>query len=288
MDSTIRPADRWFSLWLFAPAAWALYFVGDRFAVLVHEVVGHGFTAWALGGHFEGFAVRLPGGFSYSWLPDGAPPTHELIHRAGGHVSALLTGLAFLALERPAARRGHATGRLVCLVLGAAAMIQISQAVFTGQFSAEREISDVTTIRRMAGDSVAVKALFYALGGAGLVLAPIYLFTRLVEAAGAFIPVATFSARFRVLIAAVGLPLSIFLAFAAPFAAAGEPWRVPIAIGMIAALHGALALVARRDPGLAQPRERFDPRFTAGAIALGVAAWAAIYSWLSEGVHFSR
>ena len=78
-------------------------------AVAIHELLGHGVTAWLLGGTFQGFAL-MPDGMG--WAASSAPD-HENIVLAGGVVAGVLAGVILLLL---ASRMTHPLARMTCLL----------------------------------------------------------------------------------------------------------------------------------------------------------------------------
>lgn len=63
-------------------------------AVIVHEIIGHGVTAWLLGGEFTGFVILPDGmGWASAWSED-----HHNIVLAGGIVVGTIFGLTLLWL----------------------------------------------------------------------------------------------------------------------------------------------------------------------------------------------
>lgn len=87
---------------------WVLLYGTMLLAVTIHEVIGHGLVALALGGHFEGFEIAWDGmGYATAYADDGAPPWHELMVLAGGVAATTMFGVLSLALSRR-----HAAGSL--------------------------------------------------------------------------------------------------------------------------------------------------------------------------------
>jgi len=71
-----------------APLGYVAYIA----SVAIHELVGHGCTAWLLGGQFTGFAL-MPDGMGWA---DGWSPEHENVLLAGGVISGIVFGAMFL------------------------------------------------------------------------------------------------------------------------------------------------------------------------------------------------
>ncbi len=78
-------------------------------AVAIHEILGHGLTAWLLGGRFEGFALMPDGmGWAAAWSDK-----HQNSVHAAGVVAGVLAGLIMLLL---AVRLAHPLARMACLL----------------------------------------------------------------------------------------------------------------------------------------------------------------------------
>ena len=68
-------------------------------SVAIHEIIGHGLAAIALGGKFYGFELELDGmGWASCNLPSGASTTDNIIHLAAGVTATTVTGLVLLAV----------------------------------------------------------------------------------------------------------------------------------------------------------------------------------------------
>ncbi len=85
-------------------------------AVVVHEVIGHGVTAWLLGGEFTGFAILPDGmGWAAAWCEG-----HNNIVLAGGIVTGTVFGLVLMWIG---SRTRHLLSR-AALLLFAECMLQ--------------------------------------------------------------------------------------------------------------------------------------------------------------------
>lgn len=100
--------------WLFylGPLGYVAY-IGS---VTVHEVVGHGLTAWAVGGTFSGFAILPEGmGWATAWSWE-----HHNVVLAGGIAATLVLGVmllvAALVARHPLVRAGLLLA-VTCLLL---------------------------------------------------------------------------------------------------------------------------------------------------------------------------
>lgn len=93
------------------------------FATVVHELVGHGLTALALGGHFDRFIIHWDGmGWAAAYAHRDAPRWHEAVILAGGVISTLLFGAALLAVStavRPLLARMVVLLLAICCLLEA-------------------------------------------------------------------------------------------------------------------------------------------------------------------------
>jgi hypothetical protein len=110
----------------------------------IHEVVGHGVTAWAVGGEFSGFKVCLFGkSYAYAFAAPHGTVSDRVLISAGGIVSGLLFGLLCLL---PALKgREHPFLRLGCAILSAVSLIEATSYAFWGAYRPEGE-ADVATI----------------------------------------------------------------------------------------------------------------------------------------------
>src|SRR5688572_22171752 len=81
-EGAVRLFVRYFVLVLYlAPVAYC----GALLGIAVHEFIGHGVTAWALGGEFSGFALRANVmGWAWAYPARDAPGWHEVAILAGG------------------------------------------------------------------------------------------------------------------------------------------------------------------------------------------------------------
>lgn len=99
-------------------------YIGQILAVAIHEIFGHGLTAVALGGSFDGFGMRWDGmGWAYSSLPPEASHTDAIMRLAAGVTATISSGLVFLALayvfrKRIAVRLALLIGAVSCLLEG--------------------------------------------------------------------------------------------------------------------------------------------------------------------------
>lgn len=84
-------------------------------AVAIHELFGHGVTAWLLGGTFHGFAL-MPDGMG--WAASSAPG-HENIVLAAGVGAGMLFGLIVAWLTT---RLVHPLARMTCLLFAACSL----------------------------------------------------------------------------------------------------------------------------------------------------------------------
>ena len=96
-------------------------------AVAVHELVGHGLVAWAVGGRFEGFMIA-PDLFGWATVSPGPDPgSFPTLRRAailaGGSVSTASAGLALLLLLT-CTRRGGGWARLTAWVAAYALLME--------------------------------------------------------------------------------------------------------------------------------------------------------------------
>ncbi len=88
-----------------APVEYVAYIA----SVAVHEILGHGITAWALGGTFSGFHIFLDGmGWAYAWSEH-----YPNIVLAAGSVASIASGLALTAV---ALRVSHPLARAAVLL----------------------------------------------------------------------------------------------------------------------------------------------------------------------------
>ncbi len=78
-------------------------------AVAIHELLGHGLTAWLLGGTFQGFAL-MPDGMG--WAASSAPGRENIV-LAAGVVAGVLFGIGLLTV---AFRLDHPLARMTCLL----------------------------------------------------------------------------------------------------------------------------------------------------------------------------
>ena len=99
-------------------------YIGQILAVAIHEILGHGLAAVALGGTFDGFGMRWDGmGWAYASLPPEASQTDRIVHLAAGVIATISSGLVFLALahafrRRIAVRFALLIGAVSCLLEG--------------------------------------------------------------------------------------------------------------------------------------------------------------------------
>ena len=125
------------------PWAYAVY-LG---AVLVHEVLGHGVTAWIVGGRFTGMSITLDGG---GWaMANGGD--HQWIVTAAGSVVGVTTGIVFLWLSTR--QRARYPLRLALLLFGAMLVINDTSYPFWGSFFAGRP-SDYGRLVHMADSDI--------------------------------------------------------------------------------------------------------------------------------------
>ncbi len=111
-------------------AVWlALYllpflYVSQILAVAIHEILGHGLAAVALGGSFDGFGMRWDGmGWANATLPPEASQPDRVIHLAAGVTATISSGLVFLVLAYGfrkwiAVRLALLIGAVSCLLEG--------------------------------------------------------------------------------------------------------------------------------------------------------------------------
>ena len=85
--------------WLGAALALPLAYAGSLAAVIVHEALGHGVTAAALGGRFAGLRVRLD---LMGYASVTSPPGARVAVLAGGIVSTTLVGALLVLFSRRA------------------------------------------------------------------------------------------------------------------------------------------------------------------------------------------
>jgi len=141
------------------PWAYAVY-LG---AVLVHEVFGHGVTAWVVGGRFTGLSIRLDGG---GWaLASGGDL--QWVVTAAGSIVGVATGSLFLWLSTHL--RARYLLRLALLFWGLMMVINDTSYPFWGSLFAGRP-SDYGRLVHMA-DSDAVRYGLAAFWGAGFLAA---------------------------------------------------------------------------------------------------------------------
>ena len=143
------------------PWAYAVY-LG---AVLVHEVLGHGMTAWIVGGRFTGMSIRLDGG---GWArADGGDL--QWVVTAAGSIVGVATGTLFLWLSTHL--RARYLLRLALLLWGLMMVINDTSYPFWGSLFAGRP-SDYGRLVYMA-DSGVVRYGLAAFWGAGFLAAMI-------------------------------------------------------------------------------------------------------------------
>lgn len=74
-------------------------YIGIICSTAIHEIVGHGLSAIAYDGTFDGFIIRWDGmGWAYAYVPEGSSITATIIHLAAGIIANILAGLMFLAI----------------------------------------------------------------------------------------------------------------------------------------------------------------------------------------------
>ena len=74
-------------------------YVAGIFAVAIHEILGHGLAAVALGGEFSGFVLRWDTmGWAYSELPQGVAVWHYVFHLGSGVIATTVSGGVLLGL----------------------------------------------------------------------------------------------------------------------------------------------------------------------------------------------
>ena len=84
-------------------------YVGVIAGVAVHEVVGHGLTALAVGGRFEGFELEWYGmGWASAYPAPGAPTWHASVVLLGGVTATVALGGLLLGPGTPRSPRGRA------------------------------------------------------------------------------------------------------------------------------------------------------------------------------------
>jgi hypothetical protein len=72
-------------------------YLGVIFAVAIHEIIGHGLTAFCLGGSFRGFILKWDGmGWASAAPAIGAPGWHQTVILAAGVVATTVCGIALL------------------------------------------------------------------------------------------------------------------------------------------------------------------------------------------------
>lgn len=100
-----------------------LLYVGEILAVAVHEILGHGLAAVALGGTFDGFVLKWDAmGWAYTSLPAGASATDTIVLVAAGVTATTVIGLVFLVCAYVFKRRVDI--RLCVLVLSFACLME--------------------------------------------------------------------------------------------------------------------------------------------------------------------
>ena len=76
-----------------------IFYISQILATGIHEIIGHGLSAVALGGKFNGFTIRWDGmGWAFTRLPLDATKDHEIIRLAAGVISTTIMGVLFLIL----------------------------------------------------------------------------------------------------------------------------------------------------------------------------------------------
>ena len=72
-------------------------YIGLILATASHEILGHGFSAIALGGTFQGFVLKWDGmGWAFSSLPFNTPITSQIVHLAAGVTASTILGFVLL------------------------------------------------------------------------------------------------------------------------------------------------------------------------------------------------
>ncbi len=266
---------------LLVVTVWALLHLANFLGTTIHELVGHGLTALALGGTFTGFEVGFASGFSYSSVPEGAPRWHEVLQLAAGNLSHFLPGLLLIGLERLGRVEKKGELRLGLLTIGTIWVVGACHSFFAGLDS---ETSDAARIVVLSGGSW-VPVAFFRASGLGLFAFPIYLFVRLPRVLGLFESVATVRQRTVLLVGSLGTAPAVAV-YLVPRLPGPADWHESIATVLVVALNGMLVLVARRDPHVAPPTERLGRRFAIGALALALGSGLVTGLWLSRGVHW--
>ncbi len=262
-------------------------------SVLIHEAVGHGLTAWAVGGTFDGFSAGWGGdGVAFAFAPPGAPPWKDLAVRAGGVVVVLLGGIAcFIGARR--ARPGSVRG-LALVITGAVWSMSTIESVFWCAWTNDLPSDTMQVLSIVAGDDPAVVesariAVSVVAGAIGVVVqwACLRSFIRRVEASFGGDPGLSAPRAAVVLLTMYGLP-AVAGAYVADFVHGGG-------VGISAAGHAA-ALISvgiglmtwwrRAVPHPVPVNLRWrDVIFAAVAV---VAVAIAIHAWFRDGVRWSR
>ncbi|MFH1107963.1 MAG: M50 family metallopeptidase [Planctomycetota bacterium] len=102
-----------------SPVGYVAYISG----VAIHELLGHGVTAWLLGGTFQGFAL-MPDGMG--WAVSSAPKSENIV-LAGGVIVGMAFGLFLLPL---AYRFTHPLARMTCLLFAVCSFEDAAPYVF--------------------------------------------------------------------------------------------------------------------------------------------------------------
>ena len=170
VDIGRQPAPRVF-LRMIALAMFLLptAYLAGVLSVLAHEVLGHGITAWIVGGTFRGFAINWDGGgWAMAAAPPGSPEWKEIAVLAGGCLAETEVGLLCLLLTIPYRRRFYMKTAL--LLVGYFCLTEALSYVFWGLYqpsSAQGQeglIADFTRIYQITGNAYLHSVLMPAAG----------------------------------------------------------------------------------------------------------------------------
>jgi hypothetical protein len=154
-------ANFWIRLGVLVAFLVPVGYAGTLLAVAVHEVVGHGFTAWCLGGEFVGFQLNWDAmGWAAASASLGAPQWHHVMILCGGALSTTVVGSLFLLIA--ALLKDRLFLRLTLLLLSACFVLDGSIYMFWSSYHAQPP-GDMARIIEMTQSNV-WRATFLVLG----------------------------------------------------------------------------------------------------------------------------